>query len=744
MVVKLSPGTGTHERERSNVKADAAAVRSVSFVIAAALSSRATRGLQAGVTSCGCRAPNGNGTVRWTPFRRRRQFTSMRARWTRRQTSPVMARGGDCDREDDAHEAVGPRRAAREEVFQPFRDYEEEFLRGDPDKIAFASAISTEEDIEKAADECVDMAMARLPRTHPTTGADAENWEARPRLAIVFASTGYRLRSTSLGAALRSEGALEKLVPRLRQRLPNDVRIIGCTGAGVIGTTTSGIPMEVEANEAITRAAISASGSGESEDENAHAHHRRRRRRDCALSLTLVYLPGDVGMQVFQVERSDLPGLDARQDAWHRLIWGARRPHAATAVPTEAAVTSTRALAGAPVDPHAPDALQALFLFAEPSFMRHGDLDAFLAGMDFTFPHATKVGAVAAAHSCEPQAGERADFVTAEGVPRIGVRPQLFCTMPRDLLHPERGAMYPFGCVGVALTGNVAVDALVVPSCRPIGPTYYVRRAMGNLIYELENATSQRTDTVVGVLRDVITELDEGDRRLVANRLLVGVAQEPIGAVFQPPPSSSSEESGDERRRADGKRRPSSADGNRRRRRSDRSRDPSPPPSDADERLAASQYAIRQVFGVSLRDGAVAIANGAQPGQRLRLFVMDAAAARSTVEHALQNYKREQLTRLLSGQANPPVGACVFPCMERGELFFRERDVESFEVSRYMSTPVSGVFCGGEIGPFRGATAKTHLHEYASVYGILRARYPHPVRVAEPEAERESEKREEE
>ena len=739
MVVKLLPVAGTHELERSRVEADAAAVRSVSFVIAPALSSRATRGPRAGVTSWDCRAPRGSGAVRWTPVRRRRQFTFASARWTRRQTRPLVARGGDCDREDDAHEAVGPRRAAREEVFQPFRDYEEEFLRGDPDKIAFASAISTEEDIEKAADECVDMAMARLPRTHPAAGADAQNWEARPRLAIVFASTGYRLRSATLGAALRSEGALEKLVPRLRQRLPNDVRIVGCTGAGVIGTTTSGIPMEVEANEAITRAAISVSGSGEGDDEDARAHHRRRRRRGCALSLTLVYLPDDVGMQVFQVERSDLPGLDARQDAWRRLIWGARRPHAATAAPSEATATSTRALAGAPVDPHAPDALQALLLFAEPSFMRHGDLDAFLAGMDFTFPHATKIGAIAAAHSCEPQAGERADFVTAEGVPRIGVRPQLFCTMPRDLLSPERGAMYPFGCVGVALTGNVAVDALVVPSCRPIGPTYYVRRAMGNLIYELENATSQRTDTVVGVLRDVITELDEEDRRLVANRLLVGVAQEPIGAVFQPPPSSSSsssEASGDARRRADGNR--------RRRRRSDRSQDPPPPPSDADERLAASQYAIRQVFGVSLRDGAVAIANGAQPGQRLRLFVMDAAAARTTVEHALQNYKREQLTRLLSGQVNPPVGACVFPCMERGELFFRERDVESFEVSRYMSTPVSGVFCGGEIGPFRGATTKTHLHEYASVYGILRARYPHQVGVAEPEAERESEKRKEE
>lgn len=72
------------------------------------------------------------------------------------------------------------------------------------------------------------------------------------------------------------------------------------------------------------------------------------------------------------------------------------------------------------------------------------------------------------------------------------------------------------GAVGVALTGNVEVVALVSQGCRPIGPVLTVTRSEGNVIFELGGKPP------VQRIQELYAALPEHDRELMTNGLLVG------------------------------------------------------------------------------------------------------------------------------------------------------------------------------------------------------------------------------
>jgi small ligand-binding sensory domain FIST len=72
------------------------------------------------------------------------------------------------------------------------------------------------------------------------------------------------------------------------------------------------------------------------------------------------------------------------------------------------------------------------------------------------------------------------------------------------------------GAVGVALTGDLEIIALVSQGCRPIGPVLTVTRSEGNVIHELGgNPPVQR-------IQEMYASLPEHDRELVTEGLLVG------------------------------------------------------------------------------------------------------------------------------------------------------------------------------------------------------------------------------
>jgi small ligand-binding sensory domain FIST len=127
------------------------------------------------------------------------------------------------------------------------------------EKMQWANALSTRPSLEAAVTDVVERAVSSL-----TAPAD---------LGLVFISSAFA-------------SEYSRLLPLLSEKLSVPI-LIGCSGGGVIGTTSEGQTQELEA--------------------------------EAALSLTLAYLPG-VNLQVFHVMSEELPDLDSSPDAWVDLI----------------------------------------------------------------------------------------------------------------------------------------------------------------------------------------------------------------------------------------------------------------------------------------------------------------------------------------------------------------------------------------------------------------------------------------
>jgi small ligand-binding sensory domain FIST len=317
-----------------------------------------------------------------------------------------------------------------------------------------------------------------------------------------------------------------------------------------------------------------------------------------ALSLCLAHLPG-VQVQTFHLTEMDLPDLDSPPDAWVEEIG---------------------------VSP----ATQPQFiLLAEPFSSSINDL---LQGMDFAYPQAVKVGGLAGASSLQRHGG-------------------LFCDRQ---FHND-------GVVGVALSGNVVVEAIVAQGCRPIGEPYRVAAADRNILLELEDleANPGKAESALVSLKTLMGQLSEQDRKLAQHSLFIGVAQ----------------------------------DGFKR-------------------HLSHGDFLIRNLLGVDPRTGALAVGDRIRPGQRIQFHLRDADASAEDLTQLLQRYQRQGAATVT------PAGALMFACLGRGEGLYRERNFDSHLFQNNLGpVPISGFFCNGEIGPI-GET--TFLHGYTSVFGICR------------------------
>ncbi len=138
---------------------------------------------------------------------------------------------------------------------------------------------------------------------------------------------------------------------------------------------------------------------------------------------------------------------------------------------------------------------------AGPSFVIAVDpysfpAQALVAGLDFAFPEATKVGGLASGASGPGD---------------------------QTLLLGDR--VLRTGAVGFALTGDVAIVPAVAQGCRPIGPVLTVTRCDENLLHELDGHPA------LEVAHRVLREADERDRELArAAALFVGLETDPFGS----------------------------------------------------------------------------------------------------------------------------------------------------------------------------------------------------------------------
>jgi small ligand-binding sensory domain FIST len=212
---------------------------------------------------------------------------------------------------------------------------------------------------------------------------------------------------------------------------------------------------------------------------------------------------------------------------------------------------------------------------------------------------------------------------------------------------------YREGTIGVALSGNIVMETIVAQGCRPIGKPYQVTKGDRNIILELDEKVP------LMVLRDLIGSLNEEERTLAQHSLFVGVAMDEFKL-----------------------------------------------------NLLQGDFLIRSILGVDPAAGAIAIGDRVRPGQRLQFHLRDAQASAEDLEILVKKYKKQQSTEV------SPRGALMFSCLGRGEGLYGKPHFDSQLFRRYFGDiPLSGFFCGGEIGPVGGST---FLHGYTSVFAICR------------------------
>ncbi len=188
-------------------------------------------------------------------------------------------------------------------------------------------------------------------------------------------------------------------------------------------------------------------GSGHEEEERP------------ALSVTAGVLPG-VDLHSFHISRDSLPSPDAPPEEWAAAV--NTPPHAS---------------------PH-------FIVLADPFTM---DGEALLAGLDYAFPSAAKIGGLASGGS------------------------QL---TPHSLFHNDE--VHREGAVGIALSGDIVVDTVVAQGCRPIGEPMRITESEHNLIMSVDG------ERPLDRLQRLYEQLAERDRRLVHRNLFMGVAMDPL------------------------------------------------------------------------------------------------------------------------------------------------------------------------------------------------------------------------
>lgn len=178
-----------------------------------------------------------------------------------------------------------------------------------------------------------------------------------------------------------------------------------------------------------------------------------------AVALAGAVLP-NVEVKPIRLQDTTLPGLDSSPRHWE------------TALGVQA------------------DAAPSFVLFADP-FSFHAD--DMLAGLDFAYPKATKVGGL------------------ASGARRPG-QSVLFCD---DKIFHD-------GAVALALSGDLRLETFVAQGCRPVGPVLAITKCERNVLLELDHRPA------LEVLRALYRRASSRDQRMMPTSLHLGLAMDPF------------------------------------------------------------------------------------------------------------------------------------------------------------------------------------------------------------------------
>jgi small ligand-binding sensory domain FIST len=193
-----------------------------------------------------------------------------------------------------------------------------------------------------------------------------------------------------------------------------------------------------------------------------------------ALSLTVISLP-EVEVTPFHVTAEDLPDLDSPPNNWWDLI--------------------------------------GVSMEQEPNFILlsapfSASINELLAGLDFAYPGAVKIGGLASAST-------------------MGAGSGLFYFQ-----GDEEEMFIQEGTVGVAFTGNLTIESIVAQGCREIGDTYQVTQGEKNIILAMRDSQGQE-DNPLNFLRDEINNLSAEDQELAQYSLFIGIARDEFKLELQ-------------------------------------------------------------------------------------------------------------------------------------------------------------------------------------------------------------------
>lgn len=186
-----------------------------------------------------------------------------------------------------------------------------------------------------------------------------------------------------------------------------------------------------------------------------------------AISLSVCNLP-EVEIHSFYLKGEDLPDLDSSPQKWIDLIGVS------------------------------PQQQPNFIILSDPFSAKINDL---LAGLDFAYPGAIKIGGLASSGS-------------------MGTPNTLFYYSDNH----SGPHTYNEGTIGLALSGKIVVETIVAQGCRPIGDIYQINEGERNIIISL--ATGDETAPPLKVLQNLISTLSEEDRELAQNSLFVGIARD--------------------------------------------------------------------------------------------------------------------------------------------------------------------------------------------------------------------------
>jgi small ligand-binding sensory domain FIST len=296
-----------------------------------------------------------------------------------------------------------------------------------------------------------------------------------------------------------------------------------------------------------------------------------------ALSLTGALLPG-VRLLPFHVDTNLLPEPDARPEEWHQLLRVS------------------------------PEQRPSLLIIGDPFTC---DAEALVAGLDKAYPEALKVGGLASG-SREP------------GSTRLFLG----------------GNSWRTGAVGLAMMGNVVVDAIVAQGCRPIGTPLLVTRCEGNVLLRLNERPP------IEVLRELHQSLDARDQTLFRHSLFLGIEMKKNQVEYQ-----------------------------------------------------QGDFLVRNIVGVDPQTGAIAVGATLEPYQAVQFHLRDARTAAEDLTRMLQRYREER-----GQGAAPQGALLFSCLGRGMHLYGRpDHDTSLFE-GALGAVPLGGFFCNGEIGPVGGTT----------------------------------------